>query len=96
MPFAFSEREEVIISHFLTIDAIIPILSLGIICSSIAFLFYVNGVQKIGPTKTSVFVALSPIFTATGAMLYGQESLDFVQMVGIFIVIIGVILSQRK
>ena len=72
------------------------ILSLSVFCSSLAFIFYSMGVRKIGVARSSVFANLVPIFTAVFSFFLLGEQLSITKIAGIFIVIFGLILTQRK
>ena len=72
------------------------ILSLSIFSSSLAFIFYSMGVRKIGVARSSVFANLVPIFTAIFSFFLLGEHLSINKIAGIFIVIFGLILTQRK
>jgi len=72
------------------------ILSLSIFSSSLAFIFYSMGVRKIGVARSSVFANLVPIFTAIFSFILLGEYLSINKIAGIFIVIFGLMLTQRK
>lgn len=72
------------------------ILVLSIFSSSLAFIFYSMGVSKIGVARCSVFANLVPIFTAVFSYIILGEHLSITKTAGIFIVIFGLILTQRK
>ena len=72
------------------------ILALSIFCSSLAFIFYSMAVGKIGVARCTVFSNLTPIFTAITSFFILDERLSLAKIAGIFIVIIGLILTQRQ
>ncbi|ACC97813.1 Permeases of the drug/metabolite transporter (DMT) superfamily protein [Elusimicrobium minutum Pei191] len=46
---------------------------LGIFCSGFAFIFYNEGIEKIGPSKASAFIYAQPLFTMVfGYILLGE------------------------
>ncbi|MFA6676911.1 MAG: DMT family transporter [Bacteroidales bacterium] len=77
-------------------DVLYPLLSLAVFCSAICYALYTQAIKNLGITKASVFTAVNPAIAAIGAFLVGQENLSWSKIIGIFIVIFGVILSQRR
>lgn len=72
-----------------TLPIIGAIFSLGILCSAIAFLFYIYGVKNIGIVTSSIINNLSPAVTAIGVFLIFGEELAPIRILGVFITIIG-------
>jgi drug/metabolite transporter (DMT)-like permease len=83
-------------SHFFRSEVLIPLISLAILCSSVSFLFYVKSLQHIGITRTSIFTSLIPAVSAFGAYIYGHETFTAIQIIGISVVVLGVIITQKK
>lgn len=75
-------------------DVLIPLLSLAILCSCLAFVLYINSIKALGISKASVFSTLIPAVSAFGAYLAGHETFTTIQIAGIAIVILGVIFAQ--
>lgn len=73
---------------------ILLILALGILCSTIAYMFYNHGVQQIGATAACVYTNIIPIFSFLTAIVIGQEHFGWWRLIGILIVILGAILAQ--
>ncbi len=64
-----------------------------IICSTmIAYLFWFNGIQKLGAGRASVFFNFVPVFSMLIALLTGQ-SLNIWQLIGTALVMLGVMSS---
>ncbi|NLI73099.1 MAG: DMT family transporter [Bacteroidales bacterium] len=76
--------------------AVGAILMLTIFASVIAFILFADVVRKIGITKSQVFINLIPVFTALFSWILFKEMLNSLQWIGIFIVILGVFVSQSK
>lgn len=74
----------------------VPIVELALLCSGVAFIFYVNSVDKIGMTKSVIFTSLCPVVSATAAFFLGQDNIRPWQIVGIVMAIAGVVMAQRK
>ncbi len=72
------------------------ILMLTIFASVIAFVLFADVVRKIGITKSQVFTNLIPVFTALFSWILFKEILNFWQWIGVFVVILGVFVSQSK
>lgn len=81
---------------FFTAEILTPLLTLAVLCSCVAFLFWVSVIGKLGITRANIFSALIPAVSAVGAYMLGQESLPLIRIIGIAVVIIGVILAQRE
>lgn len=73
---------------------ILLLLGLGIFCSSLAYGCYNYGVKKIGAASAGIFNNAIPVFTMIVALLIGQETISLNKVLGMFIAIGGVILSQ--
>ncbi|MBR6291480.1 MAG: DMT family transporter [Bacteroidales bacterium] len=72
------------------------LLVLGICCSTLAYSFYNYGVRRLGAAEACIFNNTIPIFSFIAAIALGQESFSWFKIVGIAVVIIGVIISQRE
>jgi len=103
LPLYFALRQPPNFNHETSLAFLTPrwemwtcILSLSIFSSSLAFIFYSMGVRKIGVARSTVFANLVPIFTALFSFFLLGEHLSIIKMAGIFIVVFGLILTQRK
>jgi drug/metabolite transporter (DMT)-like permease len=72
------------------------IIALAVFCSTLAFLFYVLAVRRIGIAKSNVFSNLIPIFTAILSYFLLDECFTMQKTAGIVIVIFGLVLTQKK
>lgn len=70
------------------------LLILGIFCSALAFVFYINGLKKIGFTATYLFTNLIPAVTALGSYFILQERLLPLQIRGIVVTVIGLTVAS--
>lgn len=82
------------ISIPITMDLVIPMLELAIFASSFAFILFTYGIQKIGISKANTFSNLIPVFTAIYAYYRLGDELDMQKIVGVFVVMGGLFLSQ--
>lgn len=71
------------------------ILALGVLCSTLAYIFYNYGVRRLGASAACIFNNTIPIFSMIAAIAIGQESFNWAKFIGMCIVIGGVIISQR-
>jgi drug/metabolite transporter (DMT)-like permease len=61
--------------------------------------FFLYGVKTIGPSNTSVFLYLSPVFSAIFGLAFLHEPLKWFHVVGFIVVVLGLIIigfSNRK
>lgn len=72
------------------------VLTLGVLCSSVAFVLYANGIRELGVTRTSMFVNLMPSITAIASFLIMDESLGGIKIAGILVTIVGLYIGGRK
>lgn len=75
---------------------ILLVLTLGVLCSTVAYMFYNYGVQHLGATAACVYTNIIPIFSFLTALLLGQEHFTGRRLLGIVIVIFGAMLAQMK
>jgi drug/metabolite transporter (DMT)-like permease len=68
---------------------------LGVFGSVLAFLFFYEGVRRIGPSRASIFINLVPVFGVTFAALLLGEPILASMIVGGMMVIGGVMLTNR-
>ncbi len=68
----------------------------GIFPSIISQLFFIKGVELIGPNRAGIFINLIPIFGTGLAILILGEKLESVHLVALTPVIAGIWLAERK
>ncbi|WP_437613613.1 DMT family transporter [Erwinia sp. V71] len=79
----------------LTAQNIPLVLFAGIPASLIAPFLWIEGVHRMGANTSSIFMNLTPIFTAIIAVLFLHESLQSYHYIGGGVTLLGVILAQR-
>jgi drug/metabolite transporter (DMT)-like permease len=72
------------------------LIMLAVFCSTLAFIFYILAVRKIGVAKSNVFSNLIPIITAVISYFLLDEKFTVQKIAGIAIVIFGLVLTQKK
>ncbi|MDF7669977.1 DMT family transporter [Orbaceae bacterium ESL0721] len=78
----------------LNLDNIGLVLYAGIPASVIAPIVWIIGVQKLGANKASLFLNLTPVFTAIISILFLHETLHTYHIIGGGMSLCGVILAQ--
>jgi len=68
---------------------------LGIAGTVIAFVWYYDGIKKIGPMKTAIFTNLVPVFAVLLSVIILHEKVSWYTWSGGILVIGGVILVTR-
>lgn len=71
-----------------------PVLYLSFFASTVAFIFFVQGIKNLGISKAIVFTNFIPIVTAIFAIPLLGENLTFVKLLGILATITGLLFSQ--
>jgi drug/metabolite transporter (DMT)-like permease len=69
---------------------------LGIFGTVIGFVWYYQGVERLGPTKAGLFINFVPIFGILSAFLILREQVTFSLAIGAVLVISGVYLTNRN
>jgi drug/metabolite transporter (DMT)-like permease len=72
------------------------LLYLGILGSALAYVLYYDGIQKIGSTRAGAFIALNPLTAVIGGAIFLGERLATPVLVGGFVVICGIFLSNSR
>ena len=72
------------------------LLTLGICCSTLAYVFYNIGVRHLGASEACIFNNAIPVFSLIAAVLIGQETFSWLKVAGIVITISGVAIAQYQ
>ena len=96
LPFFLGWGLDGVNSTLFSTEVMVPLLSLAVLCSCVAFLFWVNAIKNLGMTRTNIFSALIPAVSAVGAAMLGQEEITLMSVIGIAVVTAGVIIAQRQ
>jgi drug/metabolite transporter (DMT)-like permease len=68
---------------------------LGIIGTVVAFVWYYDGIKKLGATRTAVFNNLVPVFALVLSVLILHETVSWYTYMGALLVTGGVLLINR-
>lgn len=71
------------------------VLFAGIPASLVAPFLWIQGVMRLGANTTSIFMNLTPLFTAVIAVLFLHEQLHSYHLIGGGVTLLGVFLAQR-
>ncbi|HOP05554.1 MAG TPA: DMT family transporter [Tenuifilaceae bacterium] len=96
LPFFFALDYKEFIATTPTWDVIIPLLNLGIFASTFAFVFFTFSIKHLGVSRANIFTNAIPVLTAIFAYFLLNEELTFWKITGIFVVILGLFLSQVR
>ncbi len=77
-------------------EIILPLTALALLCSSLAFILFINSIRYLGVAKSNIFTALVPAISAAASYFLGNEGMTYTKFAGVLIVIIGVIIAQKK
>ncbi|TBW35952.1 DMT family transporter [Siculibacillus lacustris] len=69
---------------------------IAIFPSFVAQIFFIRGVELIGPGRAGVFINLIPIFGAAMAVAFLGEPFGWYQGAGLALVMVGIVLAQRR
>ena len=61
-----------------------------------SFLFWIKGIAIIGTNRSGIFLHLMPIFGALMAMIIFKEKFMFFHLIGAVLILIGILLSNKK
>lgn len=69
---------------------------LGVIGSALAYVWYYDGIKKVGATRAGVFIALNPLTAVIAGTLLLNEPLSGWVFVGGGLILLGIILTNKK
>lgn len=74
----------------------IGLLVLGVLATSLAFTWFYEGVDIIGPSRAGVFLSFVPVCASIMAVVILQEAMDIAFLIGTLLVVFGVLFTNRK
>lgn len=72
-----------------------PVITLGVLCSSIAFMLYATGLRELGVTRTSFYINLMPGMTAIASFFILGETLPLMKIAGIALAVAGLYVGLK-
>ena len=79
-----------------TVKGVVILLVIIIFPSFLAQIFFIKGVEKLGPSTSGLYTNLVPIFTAILAVIILNESFYFYHLISLFVVFLGIYIFERK
>ena len=77
-------------------QALFNLIFLGVGASAVCFVSWNFAVQTLGPVKTSVYIYMIPLITATASVLLLDEIITLVMGIGMALILVGMVLSERE
>lgn len=96
LPFFLLWDLDTFLSRPVLTDSVLALFFLGVFGSSVTFILFANGVRKLGASRANVFANLIPVFTAIASYFILKESMPFMKIMGIVLVLLGLFLSQIR
>lgn len=78
----------------ITLATVLALLYLGVFPSVIALMFWNNAVSRLGPTRSSLYYNLIPVFSFLLASLFLGEKLQAYHLAGTFLILLGLSLPH--
>ena len=80
----------------LTYRSVIALLFMGVVASALSFVWWYEGIKKIGASQAAIFQNFIPVFSALFSVLILGERFRFYHFLGAVLVIMGVIISNQR
>jgi drug/metabolite transporter (DMT)-like permease len=78
------------------LDAILAILFLGVFGTALAFVWYYDGVKRLGPTRSGIFINLVPVWGVLLSALLLSERIPISSIAGGIVIMAGVLHTNRR
>ncbi|MDD2458083.1 MAG: DMT family transporter [Eubacteriales bacterium] len=85
-----------ILPESLDSEGIASLFYLGIVASSLAFIFWNRAIQAIGPVKTNQYIYLIPVMTTVFAAILLHEPITWLTITGACMILLGLYLSEQS
>ena len=69
---------------------------LGLLSSGLAFVFWQQGIERIGSIKASSYIYLVPLLTAIAGIIFLDEKLTVKMIIGGILILIGLYIAQKR
>lgn len=77
-------------------NSLLALTYLGVFGSGICFILITIGIRELGAAKSNVFANLVPVVAAIVSFIFLKEAMPLLKVLGIFIVVLGLMLSQIR
>ena len=84
------------LERFLEAQNLISILFLGLGTTAAGFVLWNFALKQLGPVKTSVYIYLTPLVAVVASVLILNDTLTWLKVGGIVLVLFGLVTSNRK
>jgi drug/metabolite transporter (DMT)-like permease len=75
-------------------ESFLAVTYLGVFGSGICFIIIAIGIRELGAARANIFANLIPVVTAILSFILLKEAMPLIKILGIFVVILGLLLSQ--
>ena len=96
LPIFIMQEIKPVMEMNITVKMLLPILLLAVFASCGAFILFAFSAKRLGIIKVAVFTNSIPLFTALFAFMLLGEKLTIQNFTGMFVVILGLFMSQQK
>lgn len=79
-----------------TLQVILALLLLALMCSALAYFLYFKLISDVGPSKALTVTYLMPVFGMIWGKLFLDEIITLQMMIGAFLIMIGTFLTFKK
>lgn len=95
LPIVWINGIDIQIEQFANITILGNILFLGIGASALCFVSWNSAVRILGAVKTSTYIYLVPVITITTSIIFLNESITWMIVLGTFLTLSGLFLSEK-
>lgn len=95
LPIVCIEGIDIQLEQFANMSILGNILFLGIGASALCFVYWNSAVRILGAVKTSTYIYLVPVITITTSVIFLNESITWMIVLGTFLTLSGLFLSEK-
>lgn len=96
LPFFLVTPWSVSLAQFSHPSVLFNLLFLGVLASLVCFYVWNVVLRRLGAVSSSNYLYLNPLFTLVGSMIFLDEPVSFMALLGVALVLCGIYLSERK
>lgn len=74
----------------------VQLLLSALLAICLAYSLWAKGVQRLGATRTALYGNLVPVFAALAGLVFLQERLNGLQIIGAMLVLVGIALARQR